>query len=391
MNLLDIILLIVTVTYGIAGYWQGFIAGAAATVGLLAGGVAGISIAPWILGGAQPSVAVSLGALFIVLLAASVGQAAGSFLGGRVRDTITWHPVRSLDAAGGAALSMTAVMVVAWALGYALTGARIPVLGSEVRSSYVLAKIDAVMPGSAASVLGAFNRIVGSDLFPRYLEPFAPERIVPVPPPDQGVVRAADVRRASGSVVKVIGDASSCDRSIEGSGFFYAPGRVMTNAHVVAGVRSPNVVIDGRPHRATVVLYDSSLDVAVLAVPGVSEPALRFDTHAHSKDSAAVLGYPQDGPFRSVPARVRSVEQLRSPNIYSDGTVVREVVSIRAVVRPGNSGGPLVSPAGSVYGVVFAASINDRTTGYALSAEQVSADAGRGRSATGAVSTGGCA
>ena len=391
MSTLDILLLVVTVGYGLTGYWQGFVSGASATVGLLAGGAAGIIFVPRFLHSFDPSVGVSLVALFCVLLLASVGQAIGAYLGSQLRHRITWRPARWLDAVGGAALSMAAALSVAWALGYAISGARLPVIADAVRSSEVLARIDKVMPDNADDVLSAFNRIVDTNLFPRYLEPFAPERIVEVEAPNAKVLRRPGVEQARPSVVKVLSESVECGGTIEGSGFVYAPGRVMTNAHVVAGVTDPVVVVGERSLDATVVVYDPDLDVAVLTVEGLRRPPLRFDASGKSGDSGAVLGFPQNGPYDAQPARIRAEQRLRSPDIYDEDTVMREVFSIRGLVRSGNSGGPLVSPGGKVYGVVFAASLTDSATGYVLTADQVSDDAKAGRRAADEVSTGDCA
>ncbi|MDO9378178.1 MAG: MarP family serine protease [Nocardioidaceae bacterium] len=390
MNVLDIVLVVAVVAYGLSGYWQGFIAGVAATIGLLAGGALGVLVVPMFLDEAGDSLSTALIALFCVLLLAVVGQAIGSWIGGMLRQGITWSPARSVDAVGGAVLSMAAVLVVAWALGYAVSGAQIPGVSNAVRSSYLLSKVDAVMPTGADRALGAFNRIVDSNLFPRYLEPFAQEQITPIQPPDQAVLARSGVERAQTSVVKVLGQAR-CSRGIEGSGFVYAPDRIMTNAHVVAGVDNPFVAVGDRRLQAETVVYDPELDVAVLAVSGLDLPALDFDTTGARGDSAAVLGYPENGPFDARAARIRAEQNLRSPDIYNSDTVVREVFSLRSLVRSGNSGGPLVSDAGDVYGVIFAASVSDSSTGYALTADQVAANAERGRDATRAVPTGACA
>jgi len=391
MNLLDWLLLVLTVAYGFSGYWQGFVTGAAATIGLLLGGVLGITLVPLLLGGIEPSITVSMGALIGVLLSASVGQALGSFVGARGRDRITWKPARSIDAIGGAALSMVAALVVAWALGYAISGTKLPSISDQVRGSTLLGRIDAVMPDAAESMLGAFNQVVNSNLFPRYLEPFVREQIVDVPRPDAQVLDRQGVVAAAASVAKVTGEATSCDRNIEGSGFVYAPERVMTNAHVVAGVEEPFVTVGEERLPATVVVYDPQLDVAVLAVDGLDAPALRFDLTAESEDSAAVLGFPLNGPYDQQPARIRTQQSLRGPDIYDDGTVVREVYSVRSLVRSGNSGGPLVSPRGRVLGVVFAASLSDASTGYVLTAGQVADRAQEGIDSDAGVSTGECA
>ena len=390
MNFLDWFLVVVVLAYAVSGYWQGFISGAFATAGLLLGGLLGVLIAPRLLGDAAPALWVSLAALFVVLVCASFGQALLQFAGSRIRDTITWQPVRALDAVGGAALSAVAVLVVSWALGVAVSGAKLPWVSDQVRESAVLKRVDDMMPARAVSALDSFNDVVGSSFFPRYLEPFAPERIIEVGPPPGKIARDPDVRRAAASVVKIRGE-NSCNRGVEGTGFLYSPDRIMTNAHVVAGVDDPNVVVGDTEVPATVVHYDDDLDVAVLAVQDVGRPFLRFDFDGQERDPGAVLGYPQDGPYDVQSARIRSEQRLRSPDIYGQGTVVREVFSLRALVRPGNSGGPLVSGDGEVLGVIFAASVTDDETGYALTAEQVRESAARGKLSADEVDTGRCA
>lgn len=390
MNVLDWFLVVLVLAYAVSGYWQGFIAGAFATGGLLLGGLVGIWLAPKLLGDAQPALWVSLAALFVVLVCASFGQAILQYAGAKIRSTITWQPARALDAIGGAALSMAAVLVVAWALGVAVSGAKLPWASREVRDSAVLQRVNGVMPANAVEALNSFNDVVGSSFFPRYLEPFAQERIINVGPPPGRVARDPDVQQAQRSVFKIRGQ-NSCDRGVEGSGFLYAPGRVMTNAHVVAGVDKPVVLVGESEKPARVVYYNSKTDVAVLAVDGLTGPYLRFDRHGQSRQAAAVLGYPQDGPYNVQAARIRGEQRLRSPDIYGNGTVVREVFSLRALVRPGNSGGPLVSTSGRVLGLIFAASVTDGETGYALTATQVSDAAAAGLTHTGTVGTGGCA
>ena len=390
MNVLDWFLVVLVLAYAVSGYWQGFIAGAFATGGLLLGGLFGIWLAPRLLGDAKPALWVSLAALFVVLVCASFGQAVFQYVGAKIRSRIKWQPVRALDAVGGAALSMAAVLVVAWALGVAVSGARLPWASREVRSSVVLERVNGVMPADAVEALNSFNDVVGSSFFPRYLEPFAPERIVEVGPPPGRVARDPDVQRAERSVFKVRGE-NDCGRGVEGSGFLYGPDRVMTNAHVVAGVDKPVVLVGDTEKPATVVYYDPETDIAVLAIDGEDGPFLRFDREGRPNEPAAVLGYPQDGPYNVQAARIRGEQRLRSPDIYGNGTVVREVYSLRALVRPGNSGGPLVSSAGTVIGVIFAASVTDGDTGYALTADQVADAAAGGLTRTRGVDTGDCA
>jgi len=389
VNLLDWLLVALVLAYALSGYWQGFVTGAFATGGLLVGGLFGVWLAPKALGDATPSLLVSLGALFIVILSASLGQAVAQFTGAKIRDRITWQPIRALDAVGGAALSAAAVLLVAWALGVAVSGTRLGGITPMVRSSAVLKEVDHVLPESAGGVLQAFNDVVGTSFFPRYLEPFAPERIVEVGPGPRRLLQDPDVVDAGDSVVKIRG-TNECGRGIEGSGFLYAENRLMTNAHVVAGVDDPEVELEDSSVPADVVNYNPDIDVAVLALDTGSAPSLAFDRDTGPREPVAVLGYPQDGPYDVQPGRIRAEQRLRSPNIYGNGTVIREVYSLRGLVRPGNSGGPIVSSAGDVVGVVFAASVTDGETGYALTADQVAQSAATGLTNDAAVSTGDC-
>lgn len=391
MNLLDILLVIAVIGYALTGYQQGFLVGSAATFGLLIGGFAGVRVTPLLLDGFDQGISVSVAALLIVLACAFLGQAGGSFVGSQLRARVTWRPARVVDALSGAALSVVAMLLIAWVLGVAASGAQLRQLNQQVRGSAILGAVDRVLPGDSDRVLAAFNSLVDSSRFPRYLEPFALERIKDVPAPTSAIAFKPGVESAAGSVVKVLGAADECQRTLEGSGFVYGESRVMTNAHVVAGVESPVVRLDDTDYPANVVYYDADVDVAVLSVPDLEAPALAFDGTAESKDLAAVLGYPENGPYDVQPARVREERTLRSPNIYGDATVYRDVYSLYTTVRPGNSGGPLVDAGGEVIGVVFAASVTDAQTGYALTADQVSEAATAGIAADDPVDTGDCA
>jgi S1-C subfamily serine protease len=390
MNFLDWCLVVLTLAYALSGYWQGFITGACATAGLLLGGLAGIWLAPLLLGDAAPSMWVSLGALFVVLVMASVGQAMLQYVGTRLRERLTWQPIRAVDAVGGAALSVAAVLVVAWGLGVAISGSRIPGISPQVRDSQILVTVNKVMPVQAQQALRSFNNVVGSSFFPRYLEPFARERIVSVPRAERRVLRDPEIRAAANSVFKVRSN-NRCGSGVEGTGFLYAPQKLMTNAHVVAGVTEPMVQVGEKSVRGTVVYYNPDVDIAVIDVPALDGPTIRFDLAGKENQQGAALGFPQDGPFNAQPVRIRGDQRLRSPDIYGNGTVTRHVFSLRGLIRPGNSGGPVVSTQGRVLGVVFAASVSDRDTGYALTADQVRRAAAVGLTSEQKVSSGNCA
>lgn len=201
---------------------------------------------------------------------------------------------------------------------------------------------------------------------------------------------ATTARAAEKSVVKVEG-ATECQTVIEGSGFVYAPKHVMTNGHVVAGMREPQIITkDNRTLRGRVVLYDPRRDVAVIYVPGLRElPPLEFDDTA--RGHATIAGFPEDGPFDARDARIRSKIERRESDLYETTTVTLETYAVRGRVRHGNSGGPLLSPDGRVYGVVYAMATDHKDVGFVLTADEVSPDAKAGESAESEVSTHSCA
>ncbi|EFQ83355.1 putative CvpA family protein [Aeromicrobium marinum DSM 15272] len=389
MNSLDVLIVVLLLAYAVSGYVQGFIANLAATLGLLVAGGLALAVVPLILSPDEPGLGTSLLALGIVVASAAAGQLMGSVIGGDLRRGIRTEPGRVVDAVGGSGLSIVAVLLASWALGYAVSGTQVPYLSQAARSSSILGYVDRVVPSQAADALNAFTDSIDSSIFPRYLAPFEAEDIVRVGPPDPATLQLPGVSGAAGSVVKIIGDAE-CNRGIEGSGFVYADDRVMTNAHVVAGVERPFVVTQDGRVPARVVVFDPELDVAVLAAD-LDLPALAFEPGGVAGQDAAVLGFPANGPFDAQPARIREEIRLRSLDIYDQGEVLRDSFSIRALVRSGNSGGPLVSADGTVLGVIFAASITDDSTGYALTAAAVADHADDGIRNQDPVSSGACA
>ncbi|MEV0262830.1 MarP family serine protease [Streptomyces sp. NPDC050617] len=398
MNVLDIVLLLAAAWFAVVGYRQGFVVGVLSVIGFLGGGLVAVYLLPVIWQSAtdetSPSTWEAIAAVVIVIVCASVGQAATTHLGNRLRRHITWSPARALDATGGALVNVVAMLLVAWLIGSALAGTSLPTLGKEVRNSKVLLGVARVLPQQADTWFADFSSALAQNGFPQVFAPFSNEPITDVPAPDPRLVASPVAKDAQRSIAKVVGTAPSCGKVLEGTGFVFAPHRVMTNAHVVGGVKEPTVQIGGRGrlYDATVVLYDWKRDIAVLDVPSLNAPALRFSTpDAASGKSAIVAGFPENGSYDVRAARIRGRIQANGPDIYHRGTVRRDVYSLFATVRQGNSGGPLLTPDGRVYGVVFAKSLDDANTGYALTADEVREDVGRGRAATRQVDSEGCA
>ncbi|MDQ1632527.1 MAG: hypothetical protein QOC80_2499 [Frankiaceae bacterium] len=389
-DLLDGVLLVAVVLFGVSGYRQGFVIGALSFVGFLGGAVLGAKLAPTIadlLGRGSKS---PLLGILVVILGAGLGQLAAAGLAGAIRSRISWRPAQTVDAVAGAIVSGLSVLLVAWLMGSAVNRSPFSGLRQQVRNSAVIVSVDAVIPNSVRDWFDNFIRLVEEQGFPEVFSGLAGESIVPVQPPDPALVGSAAVRNAQPSILKVRGNAS-CGNQVEGSGFVYAPQRVMTNAHVVAGVANPRVAVGGGTLAARVVVFDPERDVAVLYVPGLDRSPLRFaQAGAPNGANAIVVGYPEDGPFDARAARIRNRLQARGSDIYSEKDVTRDIYGVRSTVRPGNSGGPLLSTEGTVYGVVFAAATDDPETGYALTAATVSRDAQAGRTATERVSSQNC-
>ncbi|MET8854616.1 MULTISPECIES: MarP family serine protease [unclassified Streptomyces] len=398
MNVLDILLLVAAVWFAIVGYRQGFVVGILSVIGFLGGGLVAVYLLPvvwsWTTDDSKVSTTAAVVAVVVVIVCASVGQALTTHLGNKLRRYITWSPARALDATGGALVNVVAMLLVAWLIGSALAGTTLPTLGKEVRNSKVLLGVSRALPAQANTWFADFSSVLAQNGFPQVFSPFANEPITEVQPPDPQLAASPVAARSQNSIVKVMGTAQSCGKVLEGTGFVFSDRRVMTNAHVVGGVDEPTVQIGGRGKKydATVVLYDWERDIAVLDVPNLKAPALRFSAKdAASGDSAIVAGFPQNGSYNVQPARVRGRITANGPDIYHRKTVRRDVYSLYATVRQGNSGGPLLTPDGKVYGVVFAKSLDDAETGYALTADEVRQDIAKGRTADQQVDSDSCA
>ena len=393
--MLDLILIVVVAAFAVSGYRQGFIVGVLSFFGFVGGALLGAQFGPAIsralVGGQtqQDIVAVVLLVGFAVL-----GQFIASSIGAAMRSTVTWRSATALDSVGGAAVSVVSVLLIAWVVGSVLNGSPFPVVNQQVNNSLTLQTLDRVMPTPAKTMFSDFRRMLANNsTYAKVFSGIGAERILAIPAPDPSVVNSPGLRAAQTRVVRVQGLAPSCQRSIEGSGFVISRDHILTNAHVVAGVTQHQTITTtgDRTLNATVVFYDPQVDLAVLYVPGLDLTPLRFTGQAHPGDNAVVAGFPLDAPrLHSAPARIGGIQNAQGPNIYQTSTVTRQIYEMRALVQSGNSGGPLLSPDGAVYGVVFAAAVGVDDTGFALTAAQVTADARAGQQATAAVSTMGC-
>jgi S1-C subfamily serine protease len=393
-DLLDLILIVLAAAFAVAGYRQGFIIGVLSFAGFVGGVALGAAFAPRI----SRALAASLNvqaflAILVVFIAAMAGMLLTSGLGVAVRSRLRWRPATILDSIGGAVVNVAAVLLVAWIIGSFVAYSPFTMIDRQVNNSIVLRAVDRVVPQASLSQdFSPLRSLLASGPYTQVFGAIGAESPLAVAPPDPRLVSSRGLDLAANSIVKIQGIAPSCSRRLEGSGFVIAPDRVITNAHVVAGVTSGQRIItrNGDVYPARVVLYDPRRDVAVLDVQGLDAQPLQFAGTAAVGANAIVVGYPLNGQFSAVSARVGAIEEASGPDIYQTAQVTRAIYPIRAVVKPGNSGGPLLAPDGRAYGMVFAAAIAVPDTGYALAAAEISADAQEGAQASTPVSTEHC-
>jgi len=392
MSLVDLLLIVLALVFALSGFRQGLLVSATSFFGFLGGAVLGAQLSGPVADRIEgSSVTRVFAALVVVLAGALLGQVVAGAAGRALRRAVTWEPAKVLDSVAGAVVSAAAVLLVAWMVASPLATAPFPQVASQVRQSALVQAVDGAVPDGLRSVYESLRQAIDRRGLPDVLDPLTPTRAREVPSPDQTLSQQPIVGAVKGSVVKISGIAPTCSRQIDGSGFVYADDRVMTNAHVLAGVADPVVLAEGAEYEATPVYVDAETDIAVLAVPGLPQEALSFaESPRDTGDSAIIMGYPGGGNLYIGPARVRDRGDITGPNFRRTDTVVRDVYALRGSVRAGNSGGPLFDLDGHVLGVVFASAIDDPDTGYALTGPAVAKAATAGSTATAEVSTGPC-
>lgn len=397
MNWVDVLVVVLALLAAISGARQGVVIALPALIGVIGGAILGIRVAPFIVDlFANPAAKVAFAVATVVLLVA-LGETLGVWIGRRikhaVKSRVNTDKLTGIDQTLGAIVQGIVVFVVAWLIAVPLTGvAALPGLAKAINNSAVLGAVDKAMPPAAEGLPADLRKLLDVSGFPSIVDPFQKTQINEIAPPDTSLQNSAIVQQLRTSVLKIRGTASSCSRALEGSGFVVAPQRVMTNAHVVAGTDETAVETSQGRLPARVVYFDPEVDVAVLAVPRLQATPLTIaSTPGQAGDSAIVLGYPLDGPYTATAGRIRSEITLQGPDIYDSRTVRRDVFTVRAQVRSGNSGGPLVNPAGEVVGVVFGASVEDSDTGFTLTTKQVSAVIDAAPTLSARVGTGACA
>jgi S1-C subfamily serine protease len=376
VTLVDLVAVAVILLAAVNGLRRGFVAGVFSLAGLAAGVYLGARIAPELLSDDE-SPYTPLVALGGAIVAAVVLSGVASLIGGATRSSLNAvPPLRALDSLGGLVLGAALGLALVWVAGaVALHLPGQTDLRRRVQSSEILRRLNREFPPQ--EVMDALVRV---DPFAAITGPDAN-----VAPPDPTILRHPGVQAAAGSVVRVTGTA--CGLGVQGSGWVARPDLVVTNAHVVAGVRDARLDRqDGRFAHAEVVSFDPVNDVAVLRANGLPGQPLRLADPKRGL-SVVVLGYPENGPLKATPARIGQTARVITEDAYGRGPISRPVTTLRAPVRHGNSGGPAVDAQGRVRAVVFATRVGSEG-GYAVPTDLVRR--ALDRIGPGTVSTGPC-
>ncbi len=355
MTQLDWIIVVFAAMLAWFGSRQGFIVGALAFAGFAIGAFIGTRLGPLLLPQGSASPYAPAFGLIGALLAGAILARSLEGVGSRLRRTLIIPGLGLFDGMLGALLGAALALGIVWII--AAVAAQTPgqhELRADIQRSAILRKLNAILPPSGP-ILNALARL---DPLPSITGP-SPD----VAAPEPRIARDPGVRAAATSVVRVLGTA--CGLAIEGSGWVAEPDIIVTNAHVVAGEQEPAVEAEGHPPAlpAQVLAFDPTHDLAVLRVPELDRPTLSLASEPASGTAGAILGFPENGPYDVQPGRIGRTQTVITQNAYGQGPVARLLTPVRGLVRPGNSGGPLVDMQGRVLTTIFAGTVGGGTAG----------------------------
>lgn len=369
---IDLALVAVFILALVIGWHQGAVSTILAIIGIVLGLFIGVPLAPLAMAQVDGRAAKVVLGLGVLVALAAIGHAVGTVAGQSLRNVIRSPLAVGLDSSLGAIVQSVASMLVIWMIAVPLAAAVPGQFADMVRESKGLNLVDEVAPKELGDVFGGIIRQLRDDGMPAIAPPFGYKQEIPDEPADPSVISQEAVDGIRPSIVRVMGEAPQCERLLQGTGFVVAPDLILTNAHVVAGATTVRLETVVGMADANVVHFDPLDDVALLRTTDLPlEPMQWADMEAMPGDDAVVLGFPESGPFTATPARVSEDIIIRGPDIYSSTRHERRSYVLKADVRHGNSGGPLITPQGQVLGLVFGAGVNNDQTGYALTHEEV--------------------
>ena len=386
-TILDLFLILLLVIALVNGYRRGLLQSLTGIIGAVAGGFAAFFVVP-LVGGWIPApewrtpgtIAV---AIVLVLIGHSIGAAAGGMVGRRKKRS----PLGALNRVLGSAFAAAASALVASMVAFSIGALGIPFLSPAISSSSVVSSINEWTPDQLKALMAELRSVAVQQGLPRIVDAFTG----PTPDTAEADTSSPALAVAAQSVVRITGTAYACGQSQSGSGFVVADGRVITNAHVVAGVNQPVVETpSGEALAGEIVYFDPVDDLAVISVPGLGTSPLTVGNDLAADSGAVADGYPFGGPYVSDPAQVISLGTISVADIYGQDPTPRQVYTVASDVQQGESGGPLLSESGLVVGIIFAKASNTDNVGYALALDEVQPVINQASSLDTAVSSGTC-
>lgn len=385
--LLDLLLVAVLLGYVGYGITVGLTRSVFVIAGVVVGVVAAVLFAPAI---SQTIPLPQFRVVFTILLAIgliaighTLGHAAAKALGKELETS----KLRGLDRAiGGVAIGVLAALVVS-TLSFSIAQLGSPLLSRTIAGSVVIRTIQEATPDNVEVRIAQLRTVLTDRGVPFFSSQL---RITGAEIPDIDT-KSAVLAAAADSVVRITGNSYACGQAKTGTGFVVANERIITNAHVVAGIERPVVeALNGQVLTGEIVYFDAEDDLAVIAVPGLTPNPLHMGITAHPGASTVIEGYPYGGPLVVDAALVQHVTTTKSPNIYGSGESPREVYILAGQVNPGNSGGPLLTLDGEVVGAVFARSADQENVGYAVTLTELQPVVDEAPTLTNPVSSGAC-
>lgn len=364
LTILDLALVLTLLSYLIHGLRNGFLVTLGGIAGFAAGAVAAFVSVPIVNDLVEDSgwrlTAIVAAAVLLMIL----GHGLGTMIGRKIRSVVRISPLRTADRAVGGGVNVVVSALVMSMLAFSIGALGVPFVSQQLAESKVIRFIDGMTPTPLKTSMAQLRSAVIGEGIPTLLDGFGQGQ--PMAVPDASTDTPA-LNKAAASVLKIAGTAYQCGQNQTGTGFVVSPGRVVTNAHVVAGVPEPVVEIPGGgalPGR--IVYFDNQHDLAVLAVDGLRTAPLPLSSGLPAGSPAAFAGYPHGGPFQSKPATVQDIATVLVPDIYGNNPAPEDVYRLAGDVQPGNSGGPLLTTDGQVAGVIFATATTESALGFAI-------------------------
>jgi S1-C subfamily serine protease len=388
LTILDLALVVALLSYLIHGLRNGFLVTLGGIAGFAAGAVAAFVSVPIVSGLVEDSGWRLTAIVATAVLLMIVGNGLGTMIGRRIRSVVPFSPLRAADRLVGGGVNVVVSALVMSMLAFSIGALGVPFVSQQLAESKVIGFIDGVTPTPVKASMAQLRSAVIGEGIPTLLDGLGHGQ--PVAVPDTNTDTPA-LNKAAASVLKIAGTAYQCGQNQTGTGFVVAPGRVVTNAHVVAGVDEPVVETPGGgalPGR--IVYFDTQHDLAVVAVDGLRSTPLPLTSDLPSGSAAAFAGYPHGGPFQSKPATVQDITTVLVPDIYGNNAAPEDVYRLAGDVQPGNSGGPLLTMDGQVAGVVFAKATTESSLGFAITMHDLGPVAAQAPGLGSAVSSGQC-